>query len=416
MFQLANIICLATIFAPVAVAQLRPPQATPFLNVATDTPHGEFRPGDDIADALQWSIDNQASRSFKPYVPRGVWRYSRPLRIRNVDGGWLVGMGRGQARGQKHGNWTTLRYTGPADQPSLTYQGKRWRIEDICFAGRMLHEKTEPRPQLGLLITKRKGQSEATTQLHLSNVLFSGWETAIQNGEGFSTHNCEMHVLTDVRFFDCGIGFWNKNKMGMSHHFVRCDMPNSVGTWCRFDAGGMVFFTDVLVGGGGKGQRFLVTAGRVGQASGGFYFDGVKLDGSMTGKGGFQLIEMSEPAAADFVVERLRTSNTNYEAGGGLLATLRGDATLAIRDGYRPAKIVCHASGYPAHWPAKDQRVMRPHILVDNCRLRSGKVTIEGPHSLVLRDCVDWHRGPKGHSPSPRVVPNIMTTADDADP
>ena len=379
-----------------------------YLNVCRDTPLGSFAPGADITEAIQWAIDNQRKQSFKPYIPAGVWRYSQTLRIPNREGGWLAGVGRGETTRQASAYKPRCATRAIPTSRAWSTRATTGESRTSGFAGRMIQEfrANSERPSVGILSTTIKNkkhphyQYTGTTQLHLRNVALYGWTTGFQNGETLNTHNSDLHTLTDCVFADCQTGFWNKHSMGMELSFTRLKVHHTVKHALRFDAGGTVYVHDANTGGGGVDRRFLVTSGRVGEASGGFYIDGFKLDGTMTGKNGFQLIEMLKPAATDFVVEKYRVSNEHFAKNGGLTATLYGDSTLTLRDSYRPGGIVCKSFEY-----SRGRRVMRPHILIDNCRLPDGKIDIKGEHSVVMRDCLDWNRWPESFSPNPRIVP-----------
>ena len=389
-------VCLLLSAAATALGQSVPERSSSlYLNVCRDTPYGMLKPTDDIADALQWAIDSQRQGTgFKPYVPAGVWSFGKTLRIPNREGGCLLGMGRGENNSAGTGTQTTLIYTGDPSEPALLYQGNSWKIEDLCLCGRPVYRMRAkaPRPSIGVLSTTIKDKRDpryqitGTTQLHLKHVEICGFEIGFQNGSNEDTTNSDMHTFTDCRFRDCQTGFWNKNRMGMEIAFQRISVGPDVEHTIRFDAGGTLYVHSANMYGKKSNTKFLVLGGPyVGLASGGFYIDGIKVDGGIDGTSDAELVHMLEPAGADIVIEKARFSNAQYGKNGGKMATLKGDTTLTIRDSYRPARIECESERY-------FKRTLRPHVLIDNCRLVRDRLDVTGPHTLIVRDSVYWNR------------------------
>ncbi len=409
MRNICRVLCFALVGANLAGAQFSAGPRSPYLNVCHDTPLGDFPNNSDITAPLQWAIDHQREgEGFEPFIPAGTYEISKTIRIPNGRNGSLRGMGRGDNNTANAWRQTRLVYRGDPTEPAILYQGNDWQISDLCLAGRLVRESRD-RPAIGILSTtvKRKGdpryQPTGTTQLHLRQVTFSGWETCFQNGDNLKTHNSDLHTITDCRFSDCNIGFHNLHNMGMEIVFTRIKQSHDCQICIQFDAGGSVYIHDASAGGGSNGRRYLVTGGQVGQASGGFVIDGFKVDGSLNGTTDWQLIEAREPASTRYVVSNLTQSNTNYQKNGGVLATIQGDSQLTLRDSYRPAKIICHEQDQ-----GPGRRTRRPHILVDNCWLAGGVLDIEGPHSLVVRDCIEWGRWEKDDDFTFSHVPNSV--------
>ncbi len=375
MRRLSITLLVTLVFAELAAAQSRRalPRAT--LNVCHDTPYGDFKRESDITKPLQWAIDNQhKGEGFEPYIPAGQYRYTR-LRIPPGVGYKLRGAGRGGAALAGMRNMTILKHVGDAS-PSVTCQGNTVRIEDVCFQGRGAVDKRrgKERHGVGWLNTMVRGQGPPTSAVQFRRVAFYGWETAVQNGETAKTTNCDYLVFEDLVCGDCGVGYLNKNYMGMHIEFDRMLAPDTEVP-IRFEAGGTCYVRNC--GLGGRPATFLQLAGRrVGDNSGGFFIDGFKIDGSINGKGS-AVVEMLEPAKTQIVIEKLTTSNPKYAANGGKLAILKGATSLTVRDSYHPGEIVCEADG-----------VYEPHVLVDNCWLDRDEPRVSGDCALVVRDCV----------------------------
>lgn len=376
MHILVHVFLLLSLTASLAVAQ-----APAVWNILD---HGA-KTGENATSVIQRGLDSQHQHGLPVLIPAGRFLISETLRIPFKVGGalWGVAAGAPILPGHAHeGSMSRLVWVGPTDVPMIHVQGSEFHFAGgLALFGRP--EKSEaPRCTVGILVSKPK-RGIGTGKMVADNLSLHGFETAIRCGLSAGEHNNDFLTFHRLSIEYCDVGYQLVNSQSMGHSVQNLLVR---GTPVMFDVygGGIIYLRNALC--------FDTTLLRLsknspakyspGANNATFVLDQIKVDTHAGGK--FKLVEMRDPLSAQIISNVGHLSPNSYSQQGGVLAELRGAATLTLRDWYKLQR-----NAFLLH---PDRTKNRPNVAIERSRVFCKQDELLHPNSkdprpIILRDC-----------------------------
>lgn len=343
--------------------------------------------GEDATAVIQLGLSTQHQHGLPVFIPAGRFLISDTLRVPFKVGGALWGVAAGMPIMPGHpfeGAMSRLVWVGPTELPMIYVPGSEFHFAGgLALIGR-LEKSDQPRCAVGILLSK-PDRGIGTGKLVADNVRLANFQTAIQCGLLPGEHNNDFLSWRRLTIEDCDVGYQLINSQSMGHSVENLLVR---GTPVTFDVygGGMLMLRNALC--------FDTTLLRLSQNdpkkyspgvnNATFVLDQIKVDASSGNK--FKLVEMRDALPAQIVSNVGHLSPGNYAQQGGVLAELRGAASLTLRDWYKLQRgsFLLHPDGRK---PGN-----RPNVAIERSRLFSGSDELLHPSSInpraiTLRDC-----------------------------
>lgn len=180
--------------------------------------------------------------------------------------------------------WSGAR-TAETTDPLLRFQGADMAIMHHSFDGGTRAQVTAnaPKGPCGIWVDPTAGRGLGVGKLHLFNVAFSWWRTAIRLGVNTGSANCDESSYYDCLFGWCENAVELEGYQTLGHHFYHprfglCDVCFNL------KSGGDLHVHGGFVAHPGSFLKFPAgTAGNFGQNNNGYHIQGLKVDSQATG-------------------------------------------------------------------------------------------------------------------------------------
>ena len=193
--------------------------------------------------AIQDALDDDYINGRSPNLPGGEITHTASLMRDGGVGGGIAGRVRTELISLADDDavlGTTFFYAGTkaSNEAAFDYSGSDFFIRDLSFQGKttaQLLAGTGTKTPRGIYI--HRDAEVGTGKLDISNVRFSGFETAIECGNSLAAANCDESAYYSVLINLCTRGFRSNNAQGLSHKWYNLRV-GQVDTVFDYIAGG----------------------------------------------------------------------------------------------------------------------------------------------------------------------------------
>ena len=201
---------------------------------------------------LQSALDSDFENGRKLNLQGGETTLTSTLTIDGGSGGGLYGLGRPEpveTTDANLRNCSVLVYTGTkaSNEAAITYKRTDFVFEDLVIQGKttaQVRAGSGTNTPRGIFISR--DTSVGTGKIDMRHVRFSGFDVAIDAGDGLATANCDECGYYSVFSDRNGTFFRSNNAQGLSHKFynLRASQTDIVFDYI---AGGKLAVTDCLL-------------------------------------------------------------------------------------------------------------------------------------------------------------------------
>lgn len=167
------------------------------------------------ADGLEELFNRVARNGGIAWLPGGVYRINRTIRI--------DGLGPIRIEGEGQGDFFNPEGTGFKSQPTRLIwtgeQGGTMLSIDYSIGLSFSHMQFDGRGRAGKLLQLRSKPGWGTGNLRFTRVVFRAADIGLQCGESDMDGNCADNVYDDITFVGCKIGLKTVNHQSVNHHF-----------------------------------------------------------------------------------------------------------------------------------------------------------------------------------------------------